>query len=108
MSPRLAPATRNRRSLSRLSTLSCGACLAAPRLGRGDSCSRADERLLDDRQIDNGGNDPERHTKPPDDVIGASPCEQQSAEINPEEASDLVTEERDAEQHREPSRSEHQ
>src|SRR5262245_60881516 len=79
-----------------LGTLSCR--------GRGWPC----DRLLDDRQIDDGRDHPEQHTQPPYNVVGTGPFEQHTAEIDSEEPADLMAEERNAKQHREPASSEHQ
>src|SRR5580704_15655685 len=55
-------------------------------------------RLLDDRQIDDGREQAEHHTEPPHDVVGAGTLVDKAAEIDAQEAADLMAEERDPEQ----------
>src|SRR5690606_16349706 len=60
------------------------------------------DRLLDDRQVDERGEHAEVHRKPPYEIVGAVDLEGEAAEIDAEEAADLMAEEHEAVEHREP------
>src|SRR6187549_3508562 len=67
----------------------------------------ARHRLLDDRQIDQSGDHPERDRSPPDDVVGAGALIQQPAEPDAEETAHLVAEESQPSEHGQPAGAEH-
>ena len=65
--------------------------------------SKPCDRLLDDRQIDDGGEHPNKDREPPDGVVGAGALEHDAAEQDAEEAADLVAEEGKADEHGQPA-----
>ena len=68
---------------------------------------RPRHRLLDDWQVDQRRREAERDAEPPDHVVRASRFVERAAEIDAERAADLMAQEGDADQHREPARAEH-
>src|SRR5215470_8225359 len=69
---------------------------------------RAHHRFFHDRQVDHRGEHAEQDRKPPYRVIGAGAHEHDAAEPHAEEAADLVAEEGQAGERREPTRAEYQ
>src|SRR5262245_61779132 len=114
MHARVAQATANAvRLISGSNRRLSLSCLASPAGGsparRAGSSRRhglADNRLLNDRQIDDGREHAEQDRQPPHDVVRAGALEQQAAEPDTQEAADLMAEESCAKQHGEPARAE--
>ncbi len=74
-------------------------------LGRGGGLTH--HRLLHDRQVDDGRQHAEQDREPPHDIVGAGLHIRDAAQPHAEEAADLVAEECEASERREPARPEH-